>query len=61
VTEEVEQQTVVVGKRLVRPAGDLWGIRADQCLFIEAAFARRRAQRAEDRLDAIERRLNQLV
>ncbi|MGH0280736.1 tail fiber domain-containing protein [Sinorhizobium meliloti] len=53
-------ETIVTGKRLVRAAGELWGIRADQCLFVESAFARRRAQQAEDRLTDIERRLSKL-
>lgn len=35
-----------------RSAGDRWGIRADQCLFLEAAYQRRRSDRIEARLDA---------
>ena len=41
-------------KRLVMAAGNRWGIRADQCLFLEAAYQRRRCDRIERRLDAIE-------
>lgn len=37
-----------------REAGSRWGIRADQCLFLEAAFQRREAQRMKTRLAAIE-------
>lgn len=40
-----------------REAGNRWGIRADQCLFLEAAYQRRRADRIEARLTAIEARL----
>lgn len=43
--------------RLVRHAGDRWGIRADQCHFLEAAYQRRRADRIEARLTAIEAKL----
>lgn len=42
--------------KVVREAGDLWGIRADQCLFMEAAYQRRRCDRIEARLTALERR-----
>ena len=38
--------------RLVRAAGDRWGIRSDQCLFLEAAYQRRRCDRIEARLSA---------
>lgn len=38
--------------RLVRAAGDRWGIRPDQCLFLEAAYQRRRCDRIEARLSA---------
>ena len=38
-------------------AGNRWGIRSDQCLFLEAAYQRRRADRIEDRLDTIESKL----
>ena len=31
-------------------AGNRWGIRADQCLFLEAAYQRRRCDRIEQRL-----------
>ena len=37
---------------LVRAAGNRWGIRADQCLFLEAAYQRRRCDRIEQRLCA---------
>ena len=37
---------------LVRPAGNRWGIRPDQCLFLEAAYQRRRCSRVEERLSA---------
>lgn len=38
-------------------AGHRWGIRADQCLFLEAALQRRTAQRLNERLTFIESRL----
>lgn len=43
-------------KKLVMAAGERWGIRADQCAFIEAAYQRRRCDRIEARLAAIESR-----
>lgn len=44
--------SVGMRKELVRTAGDRWGIRADQCLFLEAAYQRRRCDRIEARLSA---------
>ena len=41
-------------QRLVLVAGNRWGIRPDQCLFLEAAYQRRRCDRIEARLLAIE-------
>lgn len=38
-------------------SGDRWGIRTDQCLFLEAALQRRTAQRLNERLTFIESRL----
>lgn len=38
-------------------AGDRWGIRPDQCLWLKMAATERRANRAEERLSAIETRL----
>ncbi|WMX34683.1 phage tail protein [Aeromonas caviae] len=43
--------------KLVREAGDRWGLRSDQCHWWLLAAARRRSQRAEDRLSALEARL----
>lgn len=40
-------------KRLVQAAGNRWGIRPDQCLFLEAAYQRRRCDRIEARLAEI--------
>lgn len=37
-----------------RAKGNSWGIRADQCLFLESAYQRRRAERIEQRLDDLE-------
>lgn len=39
------------------PAGNRWGIRPDQCLFLEAAYQRRRCARIEERLAAIEKNI----
>ena len=41
-------------KKLVRSAGNRWGIRSDQCLFVEAAYQRRRCDLIEKRLCALE-------
>lgn len=41
-------------KTLVNPAGNRWGIRTDQCLWLEAMFQRRRGDRIEQRLAALE-------
>lgn len=40
--------------KLVQAAGNRWGIRPDQCLFLEAAYQRRRCDRIEVRLSALE-------
>lgn len=48
ITKIIEQEEYDTGEvRLVRAAGNRWGIRADQCLFLEAAYQRR--ERARDR------------
>ena len=41
-------------------AGSRWGIRSDQCLFLEAAYQRRENERMKSRLDAIENKLASL-
>ena len=38
----------------VVPAGSRWGIRADQCLFLEAAYQRRETQRLRERISSLE-------
>lgn len=38
-------------QRMVTPAGDRWGIRPDQCLWLKMAAVERRCKRIEDRLD----------
>lgn len=40
-------------QELVRSAGNRWGIRPDQCLFLEAAYQRRELQRLRDKLTAV--------
>lgn len=54
VEEEVIEQRDTGEVKVTREAGDLWGIRADQCLFMEAAYQRRRCDRIEARLAALE-------
>lgn len=39
---------------LVMSKGNRWGIRPDQCLFLEAAYQRRRCDRIEERLARLE-------
>lgn len=41
-------------KRLSKSAGDRWGLRHDQCAWLEAAYQRRRADRIEERISALE-------
>lgn len=50
-TEVVKPESRV----LVTPAGDRWGIRADQCLWLEAAYQRRERQRLAERVSKLER------
>ena len=38
-------------------AGNRWGLRPDQCMWLLAAAARRRAERAEDRIRVIEEKM----
>lgn len=42
------------GRLLVTPAGNRWGIRADQCLWLEAAYQRRERQKLEARISKLE-------
>ena len=50
--EVIKQVPVQVGDRLVKAAGERLGIRADQCLFVEASYQRRRMDRLEARLNS---------
>lgn len=51
--EVLDDDGVNTGERLlVKSAGNRWGIRPDQCLFLEAAYQRRRCDRIEQRLCA---------
>lgn len=52
-TGEPEEYTTGEMKTVLA-AGNRWGIRPDQCLFIEAAYQRRRCDRIEARLAALE-------
>ena len=47
-------------RELIREAGDLWTVRYTEALCIEAAYQRRRADRAEARITALEQRLNEM-
>lgn len=40
--------------KLVVPSGNRWGIRPDQCMFLEAAYQRRNYQRLLSRVEALE-------
>ena len=50
--DEITCESVVVKPAV--EAGNRWGVRADQCLFLEAAYQRRRSDRIEARLLALE-------
>ncbi|ELZ1061041.1 hypothetical protein SPO14_002083, partial [Escherichia coli] len=41
---------------VVIAAGSRWGIRPDQCAWLEAAYQRRRSDRIEERLAKLEAR-----
>ena len=45
---------------LVRAAGEMWTIRYEEALCMEAAYQRHRADRAEARIAALESRLNEM-
>lgn len=46
--------------REARPAGDEYSLRYEEALAMEAAYQRRRADRAEARITALEQRLNEM-
>jgi hypothetical protein len=53
--ERVVKETHETGEqRLVLAAGNRWGVRPDQCAWIEAAYQRRRCDRIEERLSKLE-------
>ena len=54
VEEEIIEQRDTGEVKVIREAGDLWSIRADQCLFMEAAFQRRNYKRLMERVEALE-------
>lgn len=69
VTQEVDGEIVEITtahQRLVKEAytvqtvaaGNRWGLRPDQCMWLLAAAARRRAERAEDRIRVIEEKIS---
>ena len=62
VAEVVEQipetgERVSTGERiLIRPAGNRWGIRPEQCLFLEAQLQRRNYKQLLQRIEQLESR-----
>lgn len=59
--EVTEMQTLTreTGEmQLVRAAGNRWGVRPDQCMWLMLSASRRRAQRAEKRMAEITERLD---
>jgi hypothetical protein len=64
VTKTVEYDSIVTDEngnpkmKVVTPAGNRYGVRYTEALALEAAYQRRRAEKIESRLDAIEKALN---
>lgn len=56
--EECDKDGNVI--RNAEPAGDLYSMRYEEALCMEAAYQRRRADRAEARISALEQRLNEM-
>lgn len=56
--EERDEQGNVTQE--ARPAGDAYSLRYEEALCMEAAYQRRRADRAEARISALEQRLNEM-
>ncbi|MDK3166102.1 tail fiber domain-containing protein, partial [Aeromonas caviae] len=56
VEEYSEEAEPIFEKVLETPAGNRWGIRPDQCLFLLAAAQRRKMKALEDRIAAVEGR-----
>ena len=57
--EEWQDETDEEGN-VIREAGDLWMVRYTEALAMEAAYQRRRADRAEARITTLERRLDEM-
>ena len=55
----IQERQVHTEQRLVQSAGDRYSIRYDEALVLEAAYQRRRADRIEARLSALEERLGE--
>ncbi|MGL4468420.1 MAG: tail fiber domain-containing protein [Plesiomonas shigelloides] len=59
--EDVESHSIEIEsydtgeRRLVLPAGERWGVRPDQCLFLEAAYQRRNYERLLKRVESLEK------
>lgn len=56
--EEKDEQGNVTEE--AKPAGNIYSLRYEEALCMEAAYQRRRADRAEARISALERRLNEM-
>ncbi|EKP4673472.1 tail fiber domain-containing protein [Escherichia coli] len=55
---EKEEEYETEERILVRKAGNRWGIRADQCLWLESAYLRRRIEKIESHLAELNNLLN---
>ncbi|EIG1358044.1 tail fiber domain-containing protein, partial [Escherichia coli] len=55
---EREEEYETEERTLVRKAGNRWGIRADQCLWLESAYLRRRIEKIESHLAELNNLLN---
>ncbi len=51
---EMEEEYETEERTLVCKAGNRWGIRTDQCLWLESAYLRRRIEKIESRLAMLE-------
>ena len=57
---EVEPAKTHIERKLITPAGDMYSLRYEEALCMEAAYQRRRADRAEARITELERRLDEM-
>jgi hypothetical protein len=57
--KKLEDGTEKIIEKII-PAGNCYGIRSTECLFVEAAYQRRRADRIEEKLTAFETKLTNI-